>query len=73
MYNHVEFDNAKGEAIVFIRRRKPELKKRIANARITVREHTMDFNTDTMRWLGVYLDMRFQFRTHKNLTLERAM
>lgn len=35
--NHVAFENVKDKAIAFMRRRKPELKKRIEKLRITVR------------------------------------
>lgn len=46
---YVAFDNAKNEIIAFTRRRKSELKRRIAEARITVRGHTMGFNTGANR------------------------
>lgn len=32
----------------------------------------MGFNTEAIRWLEVYLDTRLQFRTHKNLIVEKA-
>lgn len=40
----------------FTRRRKPELKRRITKARITVCGHTMSFNNEATRWLRVYLN-----------------
>lgn len=70
--NHIRFDNAKDETIVFTRRRKSELKSRIAETRFTVRVHTMRFNTEATRSLGVYLYSGLQFTTHKNLMLEKA-
>lgn len=66
------FDNAKDETIPFMRRRKPELKKRIAKGRFTILGHTMGSNIKATRWLGVYLDSGLQFMTHKNLTPEKA-
>lgn len=42
--NNIAFDNAKNEVIVFISRRKPELKRGIVRARITACGHTMSFN-----------------------------
>lgn len=70
--NYVAFDNLKNEAIAVRRRRKPELKMRIAETRFTVHRHTMSFNTEDTRWLRVYLNSGLQFRVHKNLTLEKA-
>lgn len=70
--NHVTFDNRKDEAIVIKRRRKLELKGRIAEARITVRGHMMDFNREATRWHGVYLNSELQFSAQNNLTLERS-
>lgn len=55
-YNHVEFDNKKDEEIAFMRRRKSELKKRIAKVRITVCRQIMKIHTEAIRSLGVYLD-----------------
>lgn len=47
--NHVEFDNAKNEAIAFRRKRKLKLNRRIAEAKITIRGHIMLFNTESTR------------------------
>lgn len=66
--NEVKFDNAKYKAIAFTRRRKLELKGRIAEARITMHGDTMGFNTDRSEWLGVYLYTGLKFRAHRNLT-----
>lgn len=49
--NHVQFHNTKDEVIAFTRRRKPELKKWIADSRITVCRHIMSFTTKAIRWL----------------------
>lgn len=64
--NHISFDNVKDELIIFMRRRKPELKRRILEARVVVRKHTMSFNTQSTRWLRVYLDTELQFKAHNN-------
>lgn len=37
-----------------------------------MRGHTLDFNTEATRWLGVYLDTELQFRSYKGLLLEKA-
>lgn len=37
------------EMIAFTRKWKLELKRRIAEARVTVREHTINFNTEVAR------------------------
>lgn len=34
--------------------------------------HTMRFNKEATRWLGVYLNTELQFRADKNLILEKA-
>lgn len=68
--NHVDLDNAKDEAIAFKRRRKLKLKRRIAEARITVYGHIIGFNTQATRWLRVYLDTGPQFRERTNITLK---
>lgn len=70
--NHVEFHNTKDEAIAFIRKMKPELKRSIAEARITVRRPTMRFSMEPTRWLAVYHNTGLQFRDNKNLTLEKV-
>lgn len=62
----------KNEITVFTRRRKPELKKKISETKITVCRHTMVFNTTVIRWLGVDLDTGLQFMTHKNHMLEKT-
>lgn len=56
----------------FTRRRKPEIKRRIVEVKITVRTNTMSFNNEVTKWLGVYLDSGLQFRAHKSLTLKKA-
>lgn len=70
--SHVIFDNSKDKIILFTRRRKFDLGMRLAEARITVRVHTRRFNTEATLCLGVYLEIGLQFRTHKNLSLEKA-
>lgn len=64
--NHVAFGNAKDEMIAFTRSRKPELKRGIVEARVTVHGHIMRFNTKATRWLRVYLYTELQFRVNKN-------
>lgn len=58
--------------ISFPRRREPELKREILEARITIGGYTMSFNSETTRWLGIYLDTGLQFRLNRNLTPEKA-
>lgn len=43
--NHVAFDNSKDEMIAYKRRWRSNLKRRIVEARIKVREYIMSFNT----------------------------
>lgn len=52
--------------------RRPYLKQRQAEARITVEDDILKLNTETTRSLEIYLDIRFHFSTHKNLLLEKA-
>lgn len=66
------FDNFKDEILAFTRRRRPELKRRLAGARITVKGYTLCFNTEVTRCLGVYLDTGFKVRARKILSLEKA-
>lgn len=40
--------------------------------RITVLGHTISFNIEAARLLGVYLDTGLQFRAYKNITLKIA-
>lgn len=57
----VPFDHSNDEIIVFRRKRKPQLKRRIVKARIIAGGDTMSFNTEGTRCLGVYLDTKLQF------------
>lgn len=70
--NYVTFDNTKNEAIAFKWSRKPKLKSKIVEAKITVRRHMMTSNSEDTRWLRANLDSGLQFRAHKNLTLRKA-
>lgn len=70
--NHVTFPNSEYEILPFTRRRKVDLKRTLAEARITVGGHIIRFNTEATRWLGVYLDRGLQILTHKNPSLEKA-
>lgn len=54
--NYAVFDNFKNEIIIFTRSRKPDLKQKLAETRITVRDHTLGFNTKVTQLLGVYLN-----------------
>lgn len=69
--NHAEFDDTKNEIIAFTRKRKPVLKKRIAEVRFTVRGYIIGFNTKGTRWLGVYLDTGLQYRVYNNHILKK--
>lgn len=62
----------KDKVMVFIRRRKLELKGRIAEVKITMCAYTIRFNTEATRRLGVYLATELQFRAHNNLNLEKV-
>lgn len=55
----------------FIRRRKPDLKKRLDNDRITAKAHTLGYYNEVIQWLGVYLGTGLQFRVNKNLWLKK--
>lgn len=54
--NHVAFDSSKNERITFTQYPKADLQKRLVEARITVRVHTMIFDVEATRWLVMYLD-----------------
>lgn len=47
--NHMKFNNTKNEMIVSTRRRRHDLKRMITDVRITLRGHTMSFNTEVTR------------------------
>lgn len=70
--NHIEFKNEKDGVIAFTRRGKMQLKRRIGETKITLRGHTIGFNTEATRWLGFYLDTELQFRAHNTLTMKKA-
>lgn len=59
--------------LTFTRRQKHDIKRRLAEARITVRGYTLGFNTEATRCLGVYLNTGLHFRAYKNLSLEKAL
>lgn len=44
--NHVIIDNAKEEFLAFTRPGKAELRRKLAEAKIPVRGHTLGFNTE---------------------------
>lgn len=60
------FNNAKDEMLAFTRKKKSELKRTLAKARVIVHGHTIGIGADGTRWLEVYLDIGLQFRTHNN-------
>lgn len=70
--NHDAFDNKEHEMIAFTRRRKLKLKRRILEARFSVCGPSIASNIKATRCLGFYLDLRLQFMSHKNFTLERV-
>lgn len=47
--SYVAFDKFKDEMIAFTRRQKPGIGRKLADARITVRGHTLGFNTEATR------------------------
>lgn len=49
-------DNFKNKILAITRRRKPDLERRLAKARITVQGYILRFNTKTTYWLAIYLD-----------------
>lgn len=58
--------------LTFTRHRKPDLRRGLADARVTVRSHTLRFNTEATCWLRVYLNTGLQLKANKNLSLEKA-
>lgn len=56
--------------LAFTRHRKSNLRRRSAEARITVSGHTIRFIIEATCWLRVYLDTGLQFQIHNNLSLE---
>lgn len=34
--------------------------------------HTLGFNKEAIKWLGVYFNTDVQFRAHKNMSFEKA-
>lgn len=55
------FDDSKDEMIPVTRRRKHNLRTKLAVPRIIVRGQNLGFNTGTTRWQEVYLDTGLQF------------
>lgn len=70
--NHVAFHNSRKEIIVFTQRPKQYLRRKVADTRIMVRDHTLGFNTEATGWLRVYLNTGLQFQAHNSLWLEKA-
>lgn len=70
--NYVAFDNSKNKMIMFTRGRNLDLRKLLAQPRITIKRHNMRFNFKATKWLGMYLDIGLQFCAHKNISLENA-
>jgi ribonuclease HI len=68
--NHVEFDIAKTEAVLFTRRRNDRL-PRLAQ-RIKVGRHEVRYNKDATRWLGIWLDSQLTFAEHHNVMMRKA-
>ena len=68
--NAVEFETSKTEATLFTRKRK-HWKKR-AEARTRVGEHTIQFNKEVTRWLGIWLDSSLKLTTHRQKRINRA-
>lgn len=70
--NHVEFNNSNDKIIAFTQCKKPVPMRKLSDARITVRGHSLGFNKEATRWLGVYLNTVLQSTAHKILSLENA-
>lgn len=70
--NHVTFDNTKNEMTVIIRRRKPELNRRISKAKVAVRVKTIGFITKAFKWLEGYQGTELWFTTYKALMLKKV-
>lgn len=70
--NNVAFDNLKNKTIAFTRHWKANRRNSLKEAWTTVRRHTMIFNVEATRWLGMYPDTGLQFREHRNIFLEKA-
>lgn len=68
---YIAFDNSKDEINVFTQRRKPYLRRQLAEFLITVRGHTMGFNIEGTIWLSMYLNIGLQFQAHSNISLEK--
>lgn len=47
--NNIVFNNSQDEILAFTRCQKPDLKRRLAEARITDRDHTLWFNIEATR------------------------
>lgn len=65
--NHIAFKNSNDEMITFTRRWKPGLMWRLAQAKITVRSHTLGFHINVIWSLRVYLDSGLRLWVHHNL------
>lgn len=70
--NHIAFNNSKDDMMAFTRRRNADMRRRLAEARISARMCTMRFNVEATKWLGMSLDTDLQFWAHKNISLEKA-
>ena len=66
----LQFDNAKTEVLALTRRRKQM--PQISQMEMVIKSHTIKFNKEATRWLGIWLDSALKFRAHKDVYLQKA-
>jgi ribonuclease HI len=70
--NLVQFEAKKTEAVLFTRKRGQELRNQIQRARIMVGGHSVSFNSEATRWLGIWLDAGLTLKVHYQTRLRKA-
>ncbi|KAJ5453717.1 uncharacterized protein N7458_004673 [Penicillium daleae] len=70
--NLVQFEAKKTEAVLFTRKRGQKLRSQIQRARIIVGSHSVSFNPEATRWLGIWLDTGLTLKVHYQTRLRKA-
>lgn len=66
------YDTAKTELVLFSRARQRHLNQHLRETIVLVRGKKIEFNKETTRWLGIWLDSQLKFTAHINERLTKA-
>ena len=68
----VTYDIAKIKAVLFSKSHHQQLDKQIAEVNIKIGAENIQFNKETTRWLGIWLDSQLKFKSHVNKKVRKA-